>query len=127
MFGNCTSHCGRFVDVMDFASENSTSAVRNRASVASVMMMAGTRAKATSNPLMTPNPAPTRIANRTSSAGLSSGYFVTRLPAANAVKPTIDPTDRSMLRVRMTMVWPVAMSAMIATELEVRLKSRPFR
>ena len=44
-----------------------------------------------------------------------------------AVTPTIEPTERSMFRVRMTSVWPVATMAVIATLVVTRLKKLPRR
>ena len=44
-----------------------------------------------------------------------------------AVTPTIEPTDRSMFRVRMTIVWPAARIAVIATLVVTRLKKLPPR
>ena len=56
-----------------------------------------------------------------------SGLFVTSDPVAKAVKPTTDPMDRSMLRVRITSVCAVAISAMMATEDEIRLNRRGLK
>jgi hypothetical protein len=39
----------------------------------------------------------------------------------NALRPSVDPTDRSMLRVMITIVWPTATIAMIDT---LRTRSR---
>jgi hypothetical protein len=41
-----------------------------------------------------------------------------------AVQPTIEPTDRSMLRVSTTNVWPTATTVMMATLDAIRLKVR---
>ncbi len=48
-------------------------------------------------------------------------------PVTYAVTPTMEPTERSMFRVRMTSVWPVATMAVIATLVVTRLKKLPRR
>ena len=40
--------------------------------------------------------------------------------------PTIEPTDRSMLRVTITIVWATASTAVMATLVVTRLKNRPL-
>ena len=46
------------------------------------------------------------------------------MPTMKAVQPTIEPTERSMLRVSTTSVWPTATTVMIATLEAMRLKVR---
>jgi hypothetical protein len=40
------------------------------------------------------------------------------------MQPTMEPTDRSMLRVSTTSVWPTATTVMTATLVEMRTKVR---
>ena len=60
-------------------------------------------------------------------AGEAEGLDDANWPVRYAVTPTIDPTDRSMLRVTMTMVWATASTAVIATLVVTRLKKRPLK
>jgi hypothetical protein len=60
-------------------------------------------------------------------AGEADGLDDANCPVRYAVTPTIDPTDRSMLRVTMTRVWATARTAVIATLVVTRLKKRPLK
>src|SRR5690606_14439992 len=76
--------------------------------VPSVTTSAGTRAAATSPPLITPHTAPSATpAAKATRIGVS-GPARNSLPVAKAVSPRMEPTDRSTLRVTMTRVWPIA-------------------
>src|SRR3954452_5360286 len=74
----------------------------------------GTFAKATIAPLISPKNAPNSIPRmKTSTIGMLWSANIT--PVANAVMPSTEPTERSMLRVTTTIVCPTASRATIVT------------
>ena len=56
--------------------------------------------------------------------GAISWWRPSWVPRKYAVQPTIEPTERSMLRVSTTSVWPTATTVMMATLEATRLKVR---
>ena len=61
---------------------------------------------------MAPRPAPIAIEIATmTGGGDASGRSTACVPMKYATRPTIEPTDRSMFRVRTTSVWPTATTA----------------
>src|SRR5918992_1616478 len=81
---------------------------RKMYSVPSVTTIAGTFPTVTSRPLTTPKPAPSATPKSTISGIARSGEPRIVSAQTNAVNPTIEPTERSMFRVRTTSVWPTA-------------------
>ena len=76
---------------------------------------------------MAPSSAPIPIAIPIASTAGVPGWSATNSPVKYAVTPTIDPTDRSMLRVMITSVCATARIAVIATLVVTRLKKRPLK
>src|SRR4051812_42867969 len=97
------------------------------ASVPRVVTIAGTRPYATRRPLIAPSPAPIPSAIAITRAGDMPGSLVRIVPDVYATTPTMEPTDRSMLRVRTTRVCPTATTATTATLVLTRVKVRPDR
>jgi hypothetical protein len=67
------------------------------------------------------------IARPTASSGAVVWWAARYSPVTYAVTPTIEPTDRSMLRVRITIVCAAARTAVIAMLVVTRLKKLPLR
>ena len=68
----------------------------------------------TIRPFTTPQTAPMASARRKTTGSATSGWCTYRTPVAYAEIPRIDPIERSTFRVMMTIVSPIASSAMIA-------------
>ncbi|CAM5744004.1 hypothetical protein SHIRM173S_04239 [Streptomyces hirsutus] len=66
---------------------------------------AGTWPRLTSSPLSSPKPMPSTAASATTTGFPPSWRYT---PAAKAEMPSVEPTDRSTLRVMTTRAWPVA-------------------
>src|SRR5450755_150524 len=79
-------------------------------------MIAGTRPTVTARPLTAPNTSPRAQPSRMARTRLVPGCCLKRSAVTKAAKPTIEPTERSMLRVSITSVSPTATIARIATE-----------
>ena len=87
--------------------------------VPSVAMIAGTRPTVTSSPLKRPQPMPTATAIAATPA-IGSPWCVESVSALmNADRPTMEPTERSMLRVSTTIVCPTATARTTATLTEM--------
>ena len=67
------------------------------------------------------------MARPTASTAGSPWWSPSTSPVTYAETPTIDPTDRSMLRVSSTMVCAAARIAVIATLVDTRTKKLPVR
>ena len=79
-------------------------------SIASVTTRLGTRTSVVMAPLTAPTAAPMAIAiTNPDHTGMCCDR--NRSPTTNADRPSVDPTDRSMLRVTMTIVSPTPSSA----------------
>ena len=89
------THWGMLSVVTVLAPESSTSSARKIASVPNVTMIEGTRPHDTRRPFTAPRPAPMPTARRIARGGAISGLPASVVPTKYAVKPTIDPTERS--------------------------------
>ncbi len=79
----------------------------------SVITIAGTLAKATSAPFTNPRRAP-KITAAITTIGIGiPGTSMKSRPVRKAVSPMTEPTERSTLRVMMTIAWPTATSTRI--------------
>src|ERR687891_1289727 len=78
-------------------------------------MIAGTLPTVTRRPLNSPQPRPTATAS-TAVPPTERPLWADSVSAlTNAERPTIEPTERSMLRVSTTIVWPTATTTTVAT------------
>ena len=59
-------------------------------------------------PLMKPNKRPNRVPKRTANPGGNAGLSRINMPMTMATNPMFEPTDKSMLAVNMTIIWPMA-------------------
>src|SRR5262245_36955191 len=85
---------------------------RPTSSIVSVAMNAGTRSRVTSTPLTTPIVAPTATARATAGPIPRSSLCGSKAKEnTTAVRPSVDPTDRSKSLFAMTNVMPTAMTA----------------
>ena len=71
-------------------------------------MIDGTLATATRIPLIAPSTAPTPTANAIAMGAANPLWSASSSAVRNAATPTVEPTDRSMLRVMITSVSPAA-------------------
>jgi hypothetical protein len=78
-------------------------------------MIEGILPTATSNPLMIPSPRPIATAIKATTNSGKPRWWTKVAAVRYALRPTIDPTLRSMFRVRMTIVSPTATTRTIAT------------
>jgi hypothetical protein len=76
--------------------------------------------------LSAPSSAPSPTARPIATTAGAEGCDDTYSPVRYAVTPTIEPTDRSMLRVTITVVWATASTAVMATLVVTRLKNWPL-
>ena len=67
-----------------------------------------------------PRTAPTTIATTIATTGPAPWLAPRKSPVRYAATPTIDPTDRSMLRLMITSPWPTARMATITTVVVIR-------
>ena len=91
--------------------------------VPKVAIIGGTPPTVMINPLKLPNTMPRAKPNSTASTIDISGFTLTTKATIIATRPIIDPTDRSMPRVMMTIVW--ARATMARMEIFSRM-SRKF-
>ncbi len=126
--GRSTSHAGSEPVAIVCPPAWLVNTLRKIDSVPSVTMIDGTLANATSTPLTSPRPAP--IADRerrprraTEGPGCSASISAVRYAAT----PTVEPTDRSMLRVMITSDSPAASNAVMETAMRRRLTNRALR
>ena len=90
-------------------------------------MIDGTLATATRTPLTAPRTAPTPTANAIATTAGRPLWSASSSAVRNAATPTVEPTDRSMLRVTITSVSPAATTAVIETAISRRLTNRALR